>query len=108
MVIPTSQENFGLVFFEALAAGLPVVTTNLVDTKEEIAQSGAGWIVHQNAAAFADAIEMIVKNPSDIADRKQRGRQWIFDNLATSEIAGQIETMYKNVSLTIKQNDIKR
>jgi hypothetical protein len=51
---------------------------------------------------------MIVKNPSDIADRKQRGRQWIFDNLATSEIAGQIETMYKNVSLTIKQNGIKR
>ena len=108
LVIPTSQENFGLVFFEALAAGLPVVTTNLVDTKEEIAQSGAGWIVPQNAAAFADAIEMIVKNPSDIADRKQRGRQWIFDNLATSEIAGQIETMYKNVSLTIKQNGIKR
>ncbi len=102
LVIPTSQENFGLVFFEALAAGLPVVTTDLVDTKEEIAQSGAGWIVPQNATAFADAIEKITKNPTDISDRKQRGRKWIFDNLATAEIAAQIETMYKNVSLTKK------
>jgi len=95
LVIPTSQENFGLVFFEALAAGLPVVTTNLVDTKDELAQSGAGWIVPQNATAFADTIEMILKNPSDVAERKQRGRRWIFDNLATSAIACQIESMYE-------------
>jgi len=95
LVIPTSQENFGLVFFEALAAGLPVVTTNLVDTKDELAQSGAGWIVPQNATAFADTIEMIMKNPSDVAERKQRGRRWIFDNLAISAIACQIELMYE-------------
>ena len=95
LVIPTSQENFGLVFFEALAAGLPVVTTNLVDTKDELAQSGAGWIVPQNATAFADTIEMIMKNPSDVAERKQHGRRWIFDNLATSAIACQIESMYE-------------
>src|SRR5690606_10922906 len=44
-VLPTSMENFGLVYFEALASGTPVLTTRGTDTWRELVESGGGHIV---------------------------------------------------------------
>ncbi len=94
--LPTSQENFGFAFFEALAAGLPVVTTDLVDTKAEIAASGAGEIVPQRADAFADAIERLLSDRSALAERGRRGREWALRELDTDAVAGQFEELYRS------------
>lgn len=37
----THSDNFGLVLIEAMACGLPVITTNKVDISSEIRQAGA-------------------------------------------------------------------
>ena len=65
-VLPTSQENFGFVQFEAMACGTPVMTTNLVDTWREIVDSGGGVAVDQNAAAIVAGLQPLLDQPQVI------------------------------------------
>jgi len=44
LIVPTHQENFGLVFAEAMTCNLPVLTTTGVNIAETIESSGAGFI----------------------------------------------------------------
>ena len=94
--LPTSQENFGFVFFEALASATPVITTDLVDTRLEIERSGGGVIVPQTGAAFADAIESFIVGDRDADEMGRAGRTWTLENLDTSKVAGDFEAVYES------------
>lgn len=94
--LPTSQENFGFVFFEALASATPVITTDLVDTRFEIERSGGGMIVPQTATAFADAIESFTRGVHDAVEMGRAGRAWTLENLDTSKVAGDFEAVYES------------
>ncbi len=92
-VLPTQQENFGIVLLEAMACGTPVITTRGVKIWSELEQCGA-LIVNRTPRAFADAIEMLLR---DTAERQWIGKQCrkrIFEAFAPDRIAGQYETMY--------------
>lgn len=54
-VLPSHQENFGIVVAEALAWGVPVLTTYQVNIWREIQESGAG-IIHADSQAGADQL----------------------------------------------------
>lgn len=54
-VLPSHQENFGIVVAEALAWGLPVLTTYQVNIWREIKEAGAG-IIHADTQAGADQL----------------------------------------------------
>ncbi|MFZ4574063.1 MAG: glycosyltransferase, partial [Phycisphaerales bacterium] len=54
-VLPTSQENFGLVLVEALACGTPLVTTKGVDIWRDVEESGAAKIVEHPETELAGA-----------------------------------------------------
>jgi glycosyltransferase involved in cell wall biosynthesis len=94
--LPTSQENFGFVFFESLAAGTPVITTDLVDTRDEIARSGGGVIVPQSASAFADAIESFMDGRRDAGVMGDAGRRWTLEHLDTATVAARFERLYED------------
>jgi len=98
LVIPTSQENFGLVFFESFAAGLPVVTTNLVDTQTEILESGAGWTLQQNPEIFAKVIEKLLINKNQLVLRGLSARKWVYLKYCTNSIVNSMEILYKKSS----------
>jgi glycosyltransferase involved in cell wall biosynthesis len=43
-VLPSHQENFGIVVAEALACGLPVIVSEKVNIWREVVSSGAGFV----------------------------------------------------------------
>jgi glycosyltransferase involved in cell wall biosynthesis len=93
-VLPTSQENFGFVLFEALAATTPVVTTRGPDTWPELEASGGAVIVSQDVDAIADAVRAILDDDERRDAMGRAGRAWVFENLSGGSVATRLERLY--------------
>lgn len=94
LAIPTSQENFGFVFLEALACGTPVITTRGVDIWPELVESRGGLIVDRTPAAFADAIGRLVTDREEARRMGAAGRRWVRERFSSATIVGDFEAMY--------------
>lgn len=51
-VLPSHQENFGIVVAEALACSVPVLITNKVNIWREVAEAGAGLVCDDNQSSI--------------------------------------------------------
>ena len=102
-VLPTSQENFGLVLLESLACGTPVITTRGVDIWEQL-QSGGAVIVDRTARAIAEALERLLAERNLIEDLGRRGREWVFDYQRPDRVARQYEQMYQQAIAAASSN----
>ncbi|MEM9347274.1 MAG: glycosyltransferase [Planctomycetota bacterium] len=93
-VLPTSQENFGLVFPEALLCGTPVVATRGTDIWQELEQGGA--IISENdSLSVAQAIASVVAMTSvQREELGQRGRTHIKQWLDPAVITEQYKQVY--------------
>jgi len=96
-VLPTRQENFGMVFAEALACELPIVTTETVDTADELRQGGV-MLVPRNAEAFAEAIDSATGNLEQLARLGESGREYVLQWLNTAAVAEQYKGMYRQAA----------
>jgi glycosyltransferase involved in cell wall biosynthesis len=77
----STRETFGLVVAEALAAGLPVVTTQSGGPSEILDNGRYGHIVRQiDEAAFAAALDAAIVDPSDAAVRIARASEFSIEN----------------------------
>jgi len=76
LVLPTVFEGFGLVIVEAMAAGLPVITTRNSMGPDVIAQGKNGWIVPiRDSSAIADAIGSLrQKTSASYAEMRKSAR----------------------------------
>src|SRR5690606_28380533 len=89
-VLPSQQENFGLVFAESLACGTPIVTTNQVDAAAELAAAG-GIIVPRTVAALREAITLALADGEALAQRGAEGRQRVFEWLNPKRVVEQYQ-----------------
>lgn len=94
-VLPTREENFGLVLTEAMACGTAVVTTRGTAIWRQI-EVGGGVVTDVSAQAIAAAVGRLLDDPADRADRAGRGRRWVFDHLAVGPLAERYEAMYRS------------
>ncbi len=69
-VLPTHSENFGVVVAEAMAAGLPVVTTNGAPW-EILKTHGCGWWVDIDVVSIRSALEEAMRKTN--AERAEMG-----------------------------------
>lgn len=93
--LPTQGENFGLVLFESLACGTPVLTTREADTWSEISASGGGRIVEPTAEAFAANMAELLAADGLRSSMGHRGREWVFDWLDPKTVIGRYREMYR-------------
>ncbi|MCP4835120.1 MAG: glycosyltransferase [Phycisphaera sp.] len=94
--LPTMQENFGFVMFEALAAGTPVVSSNLVDTRDEISASGGGVVVERTVDAFVEGLKGFADGTRDPKAMGAAGRRWTLEHLSADRVAGAFEKLYES------------
>ena len=93
-MLPTYQENFGLVLPEALACRTPVVTTYGTDIWRELAAAGAR-IVDQNPKAIAAAVGELLADDRLRTELGKRGREYVQNWLAEEKVSSGYEQMYR-------------
>jgi glycosyltransferase involved in cell wall biosynthesis len=77
VALSSTREAFGLVVVEALAAGLPVVTTASGGPDEILPNGRFGQVVAQgDEAGFAAALDAALQDNSDPAERIARAREF--------------------------------
>lgn len=82
---------------EYMALGKPVVANDHPEQRLVIDESGAGFCVEYDEAAFAEAIIKLLNDPSLCAAMGKRGRLYAQQNRAYSVIADSLESTYQRI-----------
>ncbi|MBL9032865.1 MAG: glycosyltransferase [Phycisphaerae bacterium] len=95
LVLPSYQENFGLVLVEALACGTPVVTTKAVDIWPELESSGSSLVIGSpEAGAVAGAVGRLIDDGAERRAMGDRGRRWVMEHLNRDRVLDQFDGLY--------------
>lgn len=97
-VLPTSQENFGFVAYESLAAGTPAVITYGVDTWRELTGSGGARVCEQEIGALAAGLRLLLQDDEQLRQMGEQGREWIKETYGGNKVAKTYERLYRDVS----------
>ena len=92
--LPTQQENFGLVYPEAMLCETAVIGTKGTDIWQELEEGGA-VIAERTPEAFAHEIETLMQDKETLAKKGAQGRAYILQWLNTDTVAENYEAMYE-------------
>lgn len=96
-VLPTYSENFGIVVIEALAAGVPVITTKGTPW-EELEIYKCGWWIDLNVANLTHALtEAICKSKEELKEMGLRGRKLVEEKYDNKIVAKKICHLYNDI-----------
>ncbi len=85
-VLPSHSENFGVVIAEALACGLPVLTTNKVNIWREVEADGAGFIANDDLPGIIGLLtKWISMREQDCDNMRVRARKCFDSRFTISE-----------------------
>lgn len=101
LVLPSVSraESFGMVQLEAMAAGIPVVNTNIDSGVPEVSLDGVTGITvpPQDPAALAQAIEMLLENPEARAKYSRAGLVRASEEFSARRMAEKTYDVYQSV-----------
>lgn len=99
-VLPSHQENFGIVVAEALASERPVLTTYKVNIWREIEEADAGFIAADDLLGIRQLLErwLALSLPEQMRMRG-RARALFASQFEIEAIAGQLERAYEEACL---------
>lgn len=95
LVYPSIHEIFGLVPFEALLCGTPVIVTDDCGCGELIKEAECGYLVHYgDVAGLGETLRSAFEHPDVNRRMVEAGRRYIEEHLAWEKIVKQIEATY--------------
>tara|TARA_X000001036_G_scaffold151216_2_gene143736 strand:+ start:15342 stop:16499 length:1158 start_codon:yes stop_codon:yes gene_type:complete len=92
--LPTQQENFGLVYAEAMLCETAIIGTKGTDIWQELEEGGA-IIKERTPEAFAGAIKKLTEDKELLQAKGAAGRKHVLHWLNTDTVAKGYEAMYK-------------
>ncbi len=103
LALPSLWEGFGIVLIEAMAAGKPVVTTNVSSMPEIVRHNETGLVVPvQNAAALAAAFTALLQDPQQAARWGVNGRQRVLKMFTIDRMLDELEDLF---GLAVRNNN---
>ena len=96
-VLPTLNENFGIVIAESLLSGTPVITCKGAPW-EMLEKEHCGWWVERSVDAIAAAIEKgINTDESDLERMGRTGRKYVEEHYSSEKVARQFVDLYQTL-----------
>jgi len=94
-VLPTYSENFGVVIAEALACGVPVITTNGAPWKE-INTCDAGFWIDIGVKPLVKALtEVMSLSESELLQMGCNGRKLVENNYSIESVTNKLNQLYR-------------
>jgi len=92
------QEPLARVHYEAMSAGLPIITTKRGGNSEVVTQGVNGLLItdYKNPGAFVAAMEYILANPRRAVDMGIRGRKLAEERFGFSRVAEDMLRVYED------------
>jgi len=96
-VLPSYSENFGIVIAEALAMGVPVITTKGTPW-QELEELNCGWWIDLSVENLKDVLQIAMnKTSNELFEMGQRGKDLIKDRYDIKIVAKNISELYQTI-----------
>lgn len=97
-IYPSREEPFGLSIIEAMACGVPVVTTNVFGPSEIITNGQDGLVVNPNdVGALADAIRSLLNDKQLRTQMGAQGRTTVEDRFDSNQHLENLFSIYQDL-----------
>jgi glycosyltransferase involved in cell wall biosynthesis len=99
VTVPARQaEAFGIFAVEAMAAGVPVVLSNIGAYQELVDETGGGDLVEPgNVPALANALQELLTRPDKALAMGDRGRRGAFEKFGVTLMAERLVDVFSNI-----------
>lgn len=105
LVYPSTYEIFGLVPFEALLCGTPVIVTDDCGCGELIKEAECGYLAHYgDVAGLAEALRFALEHPDVNKRMVEAGRRYIEEHLAWESVARQVAAVYEDCTSSARMS----
>jgi len=98
IVLPSLMEGVSLTILEAMAAGKPVIVTNVGGNPEVVVDGETGLLVpSRDPQKMADAIMRILSDPSLARRMGEAGRKRVEEKFSLEKMVNEYEKVYRNI-----------
>jgi glycosyltransferase involved in cell wall biosynthesis len=97
-VFPSLWEGMSLALLEAMAVGLPIISTDVHGAVDLIRDNKSGILVQKkDTRGLVKAIRHLVSNPNETKKMGQEARRLVHSNYTLERQIGKLESLYKSI-----------
>ncbi len=97
-VLTSDDEGMPLALLEYMAAGLPVVVTDVAECRQLVEDAQCGFVISRGKhAEFAEAIAWLCNNPEQAERMGRRGREAVRDQYSVQKMMDRVENFYSKI-----------